>query len=417
MTQAYLNAIGTAVPANDVHEAFLQIVPDLLAPRDRRVFSRMARRSGIRHRHSTLVPALTQERHDADGFYRPAAFPATSARMRRFEAEAPDLADAALSDLAERLGRDWRPGITHVIVATCTGFYAPGLDSEVIARHGLQSDVERTTVGFMGCNAAVNAWKLARHVVRSDPSARVLVLNVELCTLHLQERMPLQTALMFMLFADGAAASLVSAEPRGLALEAFCALPTAGAKTLRLAMDADPVALDPQPQRQPGRQAREERAQGDRQVAQAGPPAITDPERMTETELALLQNLGQRRDALEVRERALQQREALLEVAEQRLQEKMTELETLRGQIQDLIVAVDEQEQEHLLGLVRIYEAMRPGDAAAIFNGLDVEITISVLQLMREQKSAPILAGMNPEKARQVTAELAVQRQLPELPE
>lgn len=225
---AYLNAIGTSVPETDVHAAFVTGVPLLLSEeKDRKAFRKLADRSGIAHRYSGIVPAPAHElaeRYDAEGFYRPGAFPTTGARMRRFERDAPPLADAALAALGSALDRPWREGVTHLVVTTCTGFVAPGLDTHLIAAHGLDSRVERTLIGFMGCNAAMNALKTARHIVRSEPDARVLVLNIELCTLHLQEITPetqLNTALMFLLFADGAAASLVSAEPTGLRLDAF----------------------------------------------------------------------------------------------------------------------------------------------------------------------------------------------------
>lgn len=86
---------------------------------------------------------------------------------------------------------------------------------------GLRDSVERTIVGFMGCFAAVNALKLASHIVRSDPHAKVLVVNVELSSLHLQEDWRIEKLLSFLLFGDGAAACLVSAEPTGLALGVF----------------------------------------------------------------------------------------------------------------------------------------------------------------------------------------------------
>ena len=79
-------------------------------------------------------------------------------------------------------------------------------------------------IGFMGCYAAINALKLARHIVRSEPASRVLVVNLELCTLHLKESAELEQMLSFLLWGDGAAAALVSAEPTGLALDAFHAL-------------------------------------------------------------------------------------------------------------------------------------------------------------------------------------------------
>ena len=77
-------------------------------------------------------------------------------------------------------------GITHLVVASCTGFVAPGID-QIIARALGLPDVERTLVGFMGCYAAVSALRTAYHIVRSEPEARVLAVTVELCSLHLQE--------------------------------------------------------------------------------------------------------------------------------------------------------------------------------------------------------------------------------------
>lgn len=79
-------------------------------------------------------------------------------------------------------------------------------------------------IGFMGCYAAINALKVARHIVRSEPNAKVLVLNLELCTLHLQETQELEQVLSFLLFGDGCAASLITADPAGLALESFRAV-------------------------------------------------------------------------------------------------------------------------------------------------------------------------------------------------
>lgn len=141
------------------------------------------------------------------------------------------------------------------------------------------------------------------------------------------------------------------------------------------------------------------------------------PEAMTESELELLQSLAARRETLDARERSLDQRAALLEVAEQRIDEKMSELQALRAQLQALLVEVDEQEEAHLASLVEIYENMRPGDAANIFDGLEMDVLISVLDRMREQKAAAILASMSAERARSVTSELAMRQQLPELPE
>jgi len=222
MTTAFINRIATALPPHDVHGTFLGFGRQMLAHngRKRALFDRMAERSGIAHRHSVLAPGGTGDAVDADGFYSLGAFPGTAARMRQYEAHAPGLAAAAVEKL---LAGEDPSRITHVIVTSCTGFSAPGLDLEIVQRCGLNPGVERTMVGFMGCYAAINALKLARHIVRSDPAARVVAVNLELCTLHLHETDDLEEILSFLLFADGCAAALVSADPEGAAMESFTA--------------------------------------------------------------------------------------------------------------------------------------------------------------------------------------------------
>ena len=173
MTTAYLNRIATAVPEHDVHDAFVVFAEEMLAdPRLRPVFRRMVSRAGIAHRYSSLDPQrdLGQSwSHDAHEFYRPGNFPNTARRMELFEQNAPVLMRKAVDRLM--LNEKERSGITHVLVTCCTGLYAPGLDFEIVDHLGLHAGVERTMVGFMGCYAAINALKLARHIVRSDPKA------------------------------------------------------------------------------------------------------------------------------------------------------------------------------------------------------------------------------------------------------
>lgn len=103
-------------------------------------------------------------------------------------------------------------------MASCTGFVAPGIDQIIARRIGLSPSVERLLIGFMGCYAAVAALRTARHIVRSDPTARVLVLCVELSTLHLQGAREIEPLLAMLQFGDGAAAALVSAERAGFAI-------------------------------------------------------------------------------------------------------------------------------------------------------------------------------------------------------
>lgn len=223
VAEAYINRIATAVPPHDIHDAFVGFANKLMQNDSRRlaVFRRMVERCGIRHRFSVLDPDASADAVEDKSFYRLGLFPGTAERMRRFERTAPELAWRAVETL---LAGEDRGRVTHLIVTSCTGFSAPGLDLELIARCSLPTTVERTHVGFMGCYAAINALKLARHIVRSNPKARVLAVNLELCTLHLRETPDLDTILSFLLFGDGCAAALVSADPVGAAMESFQAI-------------------------------------------------------------------------------------------------------------------------------------------------------------------------------------------------
>lgn len=215
MNGAYLNHIATAVPDFDVHAKFIDYVPRLLPDRrERTLFRRMAGRSQIDHRYSFLEPDPDDERMDTAGFYQQHQFPDSRQRMAFYEQHAFPLARRALDQLDVQ-------GTTHLILTTCTGFYAPGLDHQIIQQYGLSPNVERTTVGFMGCYAAINALKLARHIVRSEPQAKVLLVNLELCTLHLQPSGSLEEMLSFLIFSDGCAASIVSAQAEGMELAGF----------------------------------------------------------------------------------------------------------------------------------------------------------------------------------------------------
>ena len=153
----------------------------------RSLFRRMVRMSAIEHRYSFLQPIADDGGNwrDSENLYATGSFPGTARRMQTFEKFAPQLAACALNKLA--LTPKSAKRISHVIVTSCTGLYAPGLDYDIVDHLGLNPSVERTMIGFMGCYAAINALKSAHHIVRSVPEARVLILNLELCSLHLQE--------------------------------------------------------------------------------------------------------------------------------------------------------------------------------------------------------------------------------------
>lgn len=145
-------------------------------------------------------------------------------------------------------------------------------------------------------------------------------------------------------------------------------------------------------------------------------PSFGDPNRFSEREVQLLQELAERRTVLDSRERQLDEREALLKAAEQRLVEKQTELNSTKEEIMALLKQQDEQEKAKINQLVAIYENMKPKDAANIFNELEMPVLLQVIKNMKERKVAPVIASMSTEKARFLTKELAEQQKLPTLP-
>ena len=209
---AFINAVGTAVPGHDVHRAFIGWASARIGePRERALFERMAERSGIEHRWSVLAPSAGGGSPVDEGGFYAGDWPSTAARMEAYAAEAPRLALEAIADLNRQATLE---GITHLVVASCTGFVAPGIDQIIAAELGLD-EVERTLVGFMGCYAAVSALRVAHHIVRSEPQARVLAVTVELSSLHLQADSEAPPLLAMLQFGDGAAAALVTGEPTG----------------------------------------------------------------------------------------------------------------------------------------------------------------------------------------------------------
>lgn len=139
----------------------------------------------------------------------------------------------------------------------------------------------------------------------------------------------------------------------------------------------------------------------------------SDPFALTDTEIDLLQKLAERRAEIEQEAAELEDRRLLLEAAESRVDQKLDELKALQAMIQDLLLQHEEQEEKKLLSLVKIYESMKPKDAARIFEQLDMPVLLEVIGRMKERKTAPVLAMMDPEKAKAVTLELANRQALP----
>ena len=141
---------------------------------------------------------------------------------------------------------------------------------------------------------------------------------------------------------------------------------------------------------------------------QAAPEAVA--------ERVLLENLRARRLELELQAEELAQRELLLSAAERRVAERVNELRSLQSGLEGEVRARDEREEARIRQLVRVYEAMRPRDAAAILDDLDMPILLQVIERMREAKASPVLAAMRPERARAATAELSRHRSRPPHP-
>jgi flagellar motility protein MotE (MotC chaperone) len=126
----------------------------------------------------------------------------------------------------------------------------------------------------------------------------------------------------------------------------------------------------------------------------------------------LLQHFAERRAEIERRTKEMEQREALLAAAEKRIEQKVAEMEKTKADIQKLMAQGDEKQSAQLESLVKIYETMKPKEAARIFEELDMPVLLGVIQKMKEQKTAPILAAMDPVKAKEVTSAL-VERRVP----
>jgi flagellar motility protein MotE (MotC chaperone) len=146
--------------------------------------------------------------------------------------------------------------------------------------------------------------------------------------------------------------------------------------------------------------------------ASPAPVTATPPSEppISEGERALLLDLRKRRGELDAREAALAARESVLTAAEARLAARVKELGDLQKRLESLEVARNAREEANWRGLVKLYEAMKPRDAGAIFNDLDLPVLLPILDRMKEAKAAAILAAMEPERARLATAELADRR-------
>ncbi|MFM8733271.1 MAG: type III polyketide synthase [Phycisphaerales bacterium] len=207
---AHLRSIATALPEERMPRAAWAAIADRITPPevDRAVLARLADRSGIDERGCAAAGAGAAFYPDPGA----APPPGTAERMALWSRTARTLAARAASDALARARVD-ASRITHVITASCTGFESPGIDAHLIETLGLPRTCRRLNVGFMGCHAAVNALAAARDAVLADPGAAALVCCAEVSSAHFHRSSRLDQLVANTLFADGAAAAVVSADP------------------------------------------------------------------------------------------------------------------------------------------------------------------------------------------------------------
>jgi predicted naringenin-chalcone synthase len=214
-TSAYINLIETAVPDHAMHQECTSFIKEnLVKDKDLKKYNSIVENLGINQRYSVLTDLF-----DDNGLYKDLTQqPTTELRMQLYQNEALKLASKALDKLILQVDLQ---EVTHIIISSCTGFYAPGLDLEIIKKYQLKHNIERTFIGFMGCHAALNTLKSARHIVLANPKAKVLIVNLELSSLHFQASPDLNQLISNLIFADGCAASVVSSQAYGLKIQDF----------------------------------------------------------------------------------------------------------------------------------------------------------------------------------------------------
>lgn len=143
-------------------------------------------------------------------------------------------------------------------------------------------------------------------------------------------------------------------------------------------------------------------------------PGETIDDHLSAVQIELLQKLADRRDELDRWEKDIQLKENVLNAAEKRIDEKIAQIDALKSEVGAMLAMYNEKEDAKIRSLVKIYENMKPKDAARIFDEVEMPVLLIVIDKMAEKKVAPILAYMDPKKAKQLTVEFAEQRKVDE---
>jgi predicted naringenin-chalcone synthase len=219
----FIHDIATSVPSFCSDQQHIREIMKKYVGTDRKseaIIHRIYSQSGIEKRHSVIEDFMPDETGELFFNGAPKSEPGTAARNKVYARESKKLfVDVGRKLLADNphISSD---DITHVITVSCTGFYAPGPDFEIVKMLKLNPSTQRFHVGFMGCFGAFPAMKMAESFCKADPSATVLLVCAELCTLHFQMKNDIDSLLSGSVFGDGAAGMLVSTKkPKRKAFE------------------------------------------------------------------------------------------------------------------------------------------------------------------------------------------------------
>ena len=222
-------SIGTAVPQHRTAQP--AILEFMQAAYGNDVASRklnvLFNNSGISSRYS-VIPDFDKSKQQHVFFNGTPSTANVKNRLDVFKEHAMPLAIKAIDDAFDKIDSHINTfGLTHLISVTCTGLSAPGLSAELIERLELPNDIFHTSVNFLGCNAAFHALKIADMIIKSDAKAKVLIVCVELCTLHFQPKNDHDNLLSNTIFGDGAAAVIVTSDDsdkKGVFVKGFYSL-------------------------------------------------------------------------------------------------------------------------------------------------------------------------------------------------
>ena len=210
-----ISAIGTANPAHKFSQSAINVfmerafgLPEQQAVKLKKIYQN----SAINFRYSAISDFGNNDFAENNFFAANEAlepFPDTKQRMQFYRRHAIKVATEAAQNCLQAFDASFGDKISHLITVSCTGMYAPGIDIDLIENLGLKRTTERTCINFMGCYGSINALKVADAICIAQPEAKVLIVSVELCTLHFQKENTLENWVANSLFSDGAAAAIV----------------------------------------------------------------------------------------------------------------------------------------------------------------------------------------------------------------